>query len=112
VPGATDDDVRRQGASPEDAWFDVTQVQPAVGAGNTPRNFLRGPAQRRVDLSVSRRVGLGGSVQAEFRFEMFNVFNTVNFGMPDNNFDSGDFGTITNTIGGPRVSQFGVRLTF
>jgi hypothetical protein len=32
--------------------------------------------------------------------------------MPENNFDSVDFGTITTTVGGPRVSQLGVRVTF
>ena len=43
---------------------------------------------------------------------MFNLFNTVNFALPENNFDSGDFGKITATVGGPRVSQFGFRLLF
>jgi hypothetical protein len=43
---------------------------------------------------------------------VFNIFNTVNFGMPENNFDSTDFGVVTTTVGGPRVSQFGVRLDF
>jgi hypothetical protein len=51
-------------------------------------------------------------VRAELRWEIFNVFNTVNFGMPENNFDSSDFGTITNTVGGPRVSQLGLRVVF
>jgi hypothetical protein len=80
--------------------------------GNTPRNFLRGPSQKRVDLSVTKSVPLTGSARLEFRAEVFNLFNTVNFGMPDNNFDSTDFGVITTTVGGPRVSQFGVRVNF
>jgi hypothetical protein len=110
--GATEDSVAQQAANPEDGWFDKTQLRSATAAGNTPRNFLRGPSQKRVDLSVAKRVPLGGRVRAELRWEIFNVFNSVNFGMPENNFDSVDFGTITNTVGGPRVSQFGLRLTF
>ena len=111
APGADADSVAQQAANPEDGWFDTTQLQTAVAAGNTPRNFLRGPAQKRVDLNIAKTISLG-RVQAELRWEMFNVFNTVNFGLPENNVDSIDFGKITNTIGGPRVSQFGVRVRF
>ena len=35
-----------------------------------------------------------GKVDAELRWEIFNLFNTTNFGLPENNFDSIDFGTI------------------
>ncbi|HXE81648.1 MAG TPA: hypothetical protein VNK41_12905, partial [Vicinamibacterales bacterium] len=112
APGATEASVARRAANPEDGWFDTTQLRPATAAGNTPRNFLRGPSQRRVDLSIGKRIRLGDQVRAEIRWEIFNVFNTVNFALPENNFDSVDFGTITSTVGGPRVSQFGLRLAF
>ncbi|HET9263552.1 MAG TPA: carboxypeptidase-like regulatory domain-containing protein [Vicinamibacterales bacterium] len=110
--GATQDSVSQQAANPEEGWFDRTQLRAATAAGNTPRNFLRGPSQKRVDLSIARRIPFGSRVRVELRWEIFNVFNTVNFAMPENNFDSVDFGTITTTVGGPRVSQFGVRVTF
>jgi hypothetical protein len=112
APGATEESVAQQAANPEDGWFDKTQLRAATAAGNTPRNFLRGPGQQRVDLNIAKRIPFGSRVRAELRWEIFNLFNTVNFAMPENNFDSVDFGTITNTVGGPRVSQFGVRLTF
>jgi hypothetical protein len=112
APGATADSVAQRASNPEDGWFDTTQLRAAVAAGNTPRNFLRGPSQKRVDLSIARRIPLGGRVRAELRWEIFNLFNTVNFALPENNFDSIDFGTITSTVGGPRVSQFGVRVVF
>jgi hypothetical protein len=110
--GANADSVAQQAANPEDGWFDKTQLRAATAAGNTPRNFLRGPSQRRVDLSIAKKIPFGSRVRAELRWEVFNVFNTVNFALPENNFDSIDFGTITSTIGGPRVSQFGLRLVF
>jgi hypothetical protein len=112
APGATEDSVRQQAANPEDGWFETTQLRAAVAAGNTPRNFIRGPSQQRVDLSVSKAIRLGNRVTAELRWEVFNLLNTVNFGLPENNFDSLDFGTITSTVGGPRVSQFGARFRF
>jgi hypothetical protein len=112
APGATAESVARQAENPEEGWFDRTQLRAATFAGNTPRNFLRGPSQKRVDLSISKTIPFNDRMRAELRWEIFNVFNTVNFGMPENNFDSSDFGTITNTVGGPRVSQFGVRLSF
>jgi hypothetical protein len=112
APGANADSVARRAANPEEGWFDTTQFRAATAAGNTPRNFLRGPSQKRVDLSVAKRLRLGARVRAELRWDIFNLLNTVNLGLPENNFDSIDFGTITATVGGPRVSQFGLRVTF
>jgi hypothetical protein len=112
APGANADRVAQQRPNPEEGWFDTTQLRAATAAGNTPRNFLRGPTQQRVDLSIAKRLPLGRRMRAELRWEIFNLLNTVNFGMPENNFDSLDFGTITTTVGGPRVSQFGLRVTF
>jgi hypothetical protein len=111
APGANADSVANQAGNPEEGWFDATELRAATAAGNTPRNFLRGPAQKRVDLNITKSIRIG-TIDAELRWEIFNLFNTVNFGMPENNFDSVDFGTITNTVGGPRASQFGVRINF
>ncbi len=112
APGADAASVVRRATNPEDGWFDTTQLRAAVAAGNTPRNFLRGPTQKRVDASIAKSIRLADRMRAELRWEVFNLFNTVNFALPENNFDSVDFGRITSTIGGPRVSQFGVRLCF
>ena len=111
APGHDAGTAAQQAADPVDGWFNVDALRAADGAGNTPRNFLRGPAQQRVDLSVTRRVPLGRA-HVELRAEIFNLFNARNLGMPENNFTSSDFGAITNTVGGPRVSQFGARLSF
>jgi hypothetical protein len=112
APGADAGTVAQRGPVPEDQWFDTAAVRRANAAGNTPRNFLRGPSQKRVDLSLAKRFDVGRDMRAELRAEVFNVFNWVNLGMPQNNIASADFGTITNTVGGPRVMQFGLRLTF
>ena len=41
------------------------------------RNILRGCSDRTVDLAVARNFPLGGSRSAQFRVDLFNVFNTV-----------------------------------
>ncbi|MNC97681.1 hypothetical protein D3C83_154160 [compost metagenome] len=49
----------------------------------------------------------------EFRWEVFNVFNNVNFALPGNDLqDTSDFGKVLNTVGGPRVMQFGLKFLF
>ncbi len=47
-----------------------------------------------------------------FRWEVFNLTNTVQFGQPRNNFSSSPAGKITSLAGNPRVIQFALRLAF
>ena len=76
--------------------------------------MLRGFWQRRVDLSLARAFRFGGKSDVELRWDVFNVFNTVNYALPENVIGEPgtDFGKITATIGGPRVMQFGARVRF
>ena len=85
-----------------------------LGFGNLGRNVLRGLLQKRVDVSIAKIFTLGGQRDVEIRWDVFNLFNTVNFGLPNNVIGDAntDFGKITDTIGGPRVMQFGARLHF
>jgi hypothetical protein len=83
------------------------------GFGNLGRNILRGPYQKRFDFGVSKDTRITETVGFEFRWDIFNIFNNVNFAIPANDMqDATDFGKITNTIGGPRVMQFGLKLKF
>ena len=53
------------------------------------------------------------NIDLEFRWEIFNLLNNVNFATPNGDLqDLLDLGTITNTVGGPRVMQFGLKLRF
>jgi hypothetical protein len=112
APGADAETAAQQAPNPEDGWFNVNAFKTATAAGNTPRNFLRGPSQKRLDLSLSKIFSLGGVRSLELRADVFNVFNWTNFAQPQNNVSSADFGTITNTVGGPRTAQLGVRFLF
>jgi hypothetical protein len=113
-PGFTLDDLRRKGADPTQAFFNADALASPLGDfGNVGRNILRGPNQKRVDFSLSKMTRLLEDVSVEFRWEVFNLLNHVNFATPNNDLqDSLDLGTITNTVGGPRVMQFGVKLRF
>jgi hypothetical protein len=112
--GATLDDLRRRGADETEAFFNVDALaSPLGGFGNLGRNVLRGPDQKRVDFSISKTTAIVEKLSLEFRWEIFNLFNSVNFANPNNDLnDTLDLGTISNTVGGPRVMQFGLKLKF
>jgi hypothetical protein len=81
--------------------------------GNTPRNFLTGPGQKNVDISFIKLISLTEGIRGEFRTELFNAFNWVNYANPVNNIAlGGSFGKIISASTGPRVIQFGFKLNF
>ena len=118
------DDLRQAGPDPTEAAFNIGVLcSPSTAAGGYPgnqgfgnlgRNTLRGFWQRRVDLSIARIFRLRGSSDIELRWDVFNVLNTVNYALPENVIGEPgtDFGRITNSVGGPRVMQFGAKLRF
>ena len=79
--------------------------------GNAGRNILRGPKFVSTDLSFMKNVPLHGSVRLQVRVEMYNVFNTVNYGNPNASFGSAGFGRITGA-GSMRQVQLGGKLMF
>jgi len=84
------------------------------GFGNLGRNILRGEGQQRFDLGLAKNTKFTERIGMEFRWEIFNLLNNVNFATPNNVIgETGtDFNTITDTVGGPRVMQFGLKLKF
>jgi len=80
--------------------------------GNLGRNILRGDGQKRFDVALTKSTALTERWKAEFRWEVFNLFNNVNFALPVNDLQDSSVGAIENTIGGPRVMQFGLRIAF
>jgi hypothetical protein len=58
-------------------------VPPAMGTfGTMGRNIFRDTGFHNVDLSVSKRFKFGERMKAQFRVEMFNVFNHPEFANP------------------------------
>lgn len=114
--------LRRQGDDPTREYFNTCQdrdnpncalLAPLGGFGNLGRNILRGPAQKRFDVSLRKTTKLSERYTLELKWDVFNVFNLVNFANPNSDLsDETDFGQITRTVGAPRVMQFGVKLRF
>jgi hypothetical protein len=80
--------------------------------GTLGRNTVIGPAQKRVDVSISKMTRLSGSQSLEFRAEIYNVTNTPSFRNPASDLSGSNFGQITRTRGGPRVIQLGLKFRF
>ena len=107
-------DLRNGGDGLDSSYFNQSALSsPLGGYGSLGRNTLRGPVQKRFDLSLSKRTRLTEGTEFEIRADAFNLFNNVNFANPSGDISDGtDFGFITNTVGGPRVIQFGAKLRF
>ena len=86
---------------------------PALGTfGNAGVGVLRAPGYWNVDLSISKRFATVGRQYLLFRGEMFNALNHPNFGPPNRDIQSTTFGTITSTVGDPRVIQLVLKYHF
>jgi hypothetical protein len=79
--------------------------------GSAPRNLLRGPHTLVTDLSLAKNFRLAGRTQFQVRAELFNAFNTVNWGNPNTNIQATNFGRITGA-GGMRRIELGGKLLF
>lgn len=91
----------------------VIFVNPKPGTvGSTPLSSFFGPRFFNVDFSVLKRTKITERINFEFRAEVFNILNTVNFDNPDTDINSVNFGKISNTVGRPRLMQFAFRINF
>ena len=79
--------------------------------GSASRNLLRGPKFVNTDLSLMKNVLLGAGTTFQIRVEMFNIFNTVNWGNPNATLDNTAFGRITSA-GTMRQVQIGAKVLF
>jgi hypothetical protein len=96
----------------EPSLTDAFQLQSAGALGDVGRNTLRGPHTNVFDFALMRDFPIHESLGLQFRWEVFNLTNTVQFGQPGNNFSSGSAGKITSLAGDPRVMQFALRVAF
>ncbi len=105
-------------------------VPPAQGTfGDIPRNAFRGQGEHYLDLSITKNWNIKERVTAQFRAEMFNVLNVVNYAAPANGGTTSAyaspalFGTSGGTpdvangapvfgTAGPRKIQLGAKFIF
>jgi hypothetical protein len=114
-PGMTLDDQTTSGSVNErvDEYLNRDAFE-SSGAqfGTLPRNSVTGPAQQRLDVSLSKTTTLAGRRSVELRVEAYNVTNTPSFRNPVSDLGAANFGQITRTRGGPRLIQLGIKLRF
>jgi len=91
---------------------DAFSVPPPGVFGNSGRNVLRAPGTKVFDFALHRSFPLGESRALDFRWEVFNLTNTTQFGRPDQNLTGTTVGSITTLAGDPRLMQFALRLKF
>jgi len=85
---------------------------PEAGDTGSARNLFTGPGFFQVDLGIFKNVNVTRKTQVQFRIEIFNAFDTVNFSDPNILATAGSFGTITDTRVPPRIVQLGLKLNF
>ncbi len=102
------------------AWFNTAAftpngpglgIGPGGADGNTPRDYLRAPGYRDVDLGIFRDLRFERGIVFQFRAEATNAFNLVSLNAPTANLASSLNGKITSAAS-PRLIQLGARLTF
>jgi hypothetical protein len=94
-------------------WFNTGAFQQAqLGTfGNVGRNTLLGPAFQQWDFSALKMIPIHERLTLQFRAEFFNIFNNVNFRLPDNDINSPNFGQIQAAQPG-RVVQLALKVMF
>ena len=85
----------------------------ALGSyGDLGRNALRGDNFKNIDLSLFKQFPIKERYRFEFRFEMFNSFNTPTWGLPDQNILDPTFNVISTTRSFARQLQYGIKFYF
>ncbi|MGH9709244.1 MAG: TonB-dependent receptor, partial [Candidatus Acidiferrales bacterium] len=95
---------------------------PSVGGvfhfGNVGRNTVIGPTFVNTDFSLIKKTKITERLNAEFRAEVFDIFNHPNFGNPNLVFGTSTFGLISSTrfptgdFGSSRQIQLALKLKF
>jgi len=113
------------------AWFNTAAfvyngpgvaggIGPGGADGDSPRDYLRNPGYRDVDLGIFRDFTFREGITFQIRGEATNAFNLVSLSGPGSsgppatvgaNPSSSSFGVITGAAS-PRIIQVGGRLTF
>jgi hypothetical protein len=106
-------------------WFN-----PAAFASPTPGTYSNeefdqfyGPPTHQIDFSVFKNIGITEHVRAQFRVEIYNIFNFVNYSGAANNLQGSNLGQVGSTYdvsfgapgigpGAPRNVQLALKVIF
>jgi hypothetical protein len=104
------------------SYFNVSAFSRLTGRGdigNAPRNFYRLPKIANTNISAFKNFAIGGGRRIQFRWEMYNVFNQVNWSSINTTAQFNPAGEQVNANFGkataardPRIMQGAIRFTF
>ncbi len=104
------------------SYFNIAAFSRLTGRGdygNAPRSFFRLPPIVISNISLFKNFGIGGGKRIQFRWEMYNVFNQVNWSAINTNAQFNPAGQQVNANFGkataardPRIMQGAIRFTF
>jgi hypothetical protein len=97
-------------------WFNTGcfTAPPAFAFGSESRTDpnLRAAGINNFDFAVFKNTGITERFNLQFRTEIFNLFNRVQFSPPNTTLGSTTFGTVTGQANNPRLVQLALRLSF
>jgi hypothetical protein len=97
-------------------WFNTSCfTQPAAftfGDESRLDPTLRGPGINNWDFALFKTTSITERVGLQFRTEVFNLFNRVQFGGPGVAVGNPSFGVISSQTNNPRLIQFALRLIY
>jgi len=106
-------------------WFNPAAfASPAAGTyGNEGRNEFYGPSNHQIDFSIFKNFAITEHVRAQFRVEIYNIFNFTNYSEPANNVQGSNLGQVGSTYdvsfgapgigpGAPRNVQLALKILF
>jgi hypothetical protein len=87
---------------------------PASGTvGNLARNYFHGPGTHTWDAAMIKTFPITERVKLDFRFQVYNITNTVQWSNPDGNYANSDFGVLTSSRwSSERQAEFGLNVKF
>ena len=96
-----------------DQWFNTAAfaLQDPFTFGSAGRNSVFAPGLANVDVSIVKGWYVGEQGRLAFRWEIFNLFNRVNFDIPNRVFGTPNFGRIFSAQHA-REMQLGLRYSF
>jgi Carboxypeptidase regulatory-like domain/TonB dependent receptor len=96
-------------------WFNTdafAAFSPAPQAfGNAGVGIMRGPGYANFDFTIAKDFHVDDRRRFQFRTEIFNAFNQVNYGPPNIQRESAGFGQILSASNA-RIVQFGLKFYF
>ncbi|MCC6537352.1 MAG: carboxypeptidase regulatory-like domain-containing protein [Bryobacterales bacterium] len=97
-------------------WFDTSAftATPAFQFGNVARSLtdVRSHGINNVNFTIFKNTQINERFGLQFRTEIFNLFNRVQFSYPGTALGNPQFGVVSGQYNDPRLIQFALRLQF